>query len=109
MKYGKVTFQGCFFHLKSNIKSDIDKIIDGIMIKLNKENLLFYLYFLEVFIMDFSATNKLDQEIAKLNGLEIQERIDHAKTQNDRDFWVKIQDRALQARQKKVIESDFVR
>lgn len=36
--------------------------------------------------MDFSATNKLDQEIAKLNGLEIQKRIDQAETQNDRDF-----------------------
>lgn len=59
--------------------------------------------------MDFSATNKLDQEIAKLNGLEIQQRIDNAKTQNDRDFWVKIQDRNLQARQKKVIEGDFIR
>lgn len=59
--------------------------------------------------MDFSATNKLDEEIAKLNGHEIQERIDKAKTQNDRDFWVKIYDRALQARQKKVIEGDFIR
>lgn len=59
--------------------------------------------------MDFSATNKLDQEIAKLNGLEIQKRIDQAETQSDRDFWVKIQDRALQARQKKVIEGDFIR
>ncbi|MCI7590574.1 MAG: hypothetical protein SPG45_01380 [Lactobacillus johnsonii] len=59
--------------------------------------------------MNFTATNKLENEIIKLDGKEIQDRILNAKNQNERDFWVAIQDRALQLRQGKVIKGKFVR
>lgn len=59
--------------------------------------------------MNLSATQKIDKEISELNDAEIKKRIEMSKNQNDRDFWIAIQDRALQARQKKIIEGKFIR
>ncbi len=59
--------------------------------------------------MNLSATQKIDKEISELNDAEIKKRIEMSKNQNDRDFWIAIQDRALQARQKKITEGKFIR
>lgn len=62
-----------------------------------------------VFSMNFDQTNKIDKEIEKLGDRELQERINESKNQAERNFWKTLQDRALQARQRKVINGDFIR
>lgn len=59
--------------------------------------------------MNFDQTNKIDKEIGKLDDLELQARINNSKNQIERNFWKALQDRALQARQRKVINGNFIR
>ncbi|GAA3635467.1 hypothetical protein GCM10022297_12720 [Lactobacillus hamsteri] len=59
--------------------------------------------------MNFDQTNKIDKEIEKLDDRELQARINESKNQAERNFWKALQDRALQARQRKVINGDFIR
>lgn len=61
-------------------------------------------------IMSFTETTALENQIKKLSYDEIKGRIDQATNQNDRDFWIAIYDRALQLRQKDIINSKkFIR
>lgn len=63
----------------------------------------------KIFSMNFDQTNKIDEEIGKLDDRELQARIDNSKNQAERNFWKALQDRELQARQRKVINGSFVR
>lgn len=60
--------------------------------------------------MNFTKTSALENQIKKLSYDEIKGRIDQASNQNERDFWFSIYDRALQLRQKDVINNkEFIR
>ncbi|MDF7683791.1 hypothetical protein PT287_09800 [Lactobacillus sp. ESL0679] len=60
--------------------------------------------------MNFTETAALENQIKKLSYDEIKDRINQADNQNDRNFWFAIYDRALQLRQKDIINAkEFIR
>ncbi|MDF7639971.1 hypothetical protein PT285_11215 [Lactobacillus sp. ESL0791] len=59
--------------------------------------------------MNFPETTELENKIENINYYELKARIDQAPIQSERDFWFAIYDRAIQLRQKKIInENNFV-
>ncbi|WEV41286.1 hypothetical protein [Lactobacillus sp. ESL0681] len=60
--------------------------------------------------MHLTGTNELEQKIKNIDYTEVKAKIESAVDQDERDFWFSIYDRALQLRQKDIInKQEFVR
>lgn len=61
-------------------------------------------------IMNLEKTDKIEKEIVNLPVKELNERIENAKSETDKRFWLALKNRGLQYKQMKVInEKEFIR
>lgn len=60
--------------------------------------------------MNLEKTDKIEKEIVNLPVKELNERIENAKSETDKRFWLALKNRGLQYKQMKVInEKEFIR